>query len=68
MDCLDVGCGNGAVTLKLAKWAGRSGRVVGIDPDERCLELAREEVARQQLPALFRMQHIGELQEKAVNP
>src|SRR5215831_7378096 len=65
MHCLDIGCGNGAVTLKLAKWVGPSGRVVGIDRDERCLELARQEAIRQQLPALFRTQRISELGDLA---
>ena len=39
--CLDVGCGDGQVTLELARAAGPSGRAVGIDIDEAALELAR---------------------------
>jgi predicted O-methyltransferase YrrM len=41
MHCLDIGCGIGAVTLEMATSVGPSGRVVGMDIDERCLELAR---------------------------
>lgn len=33
MRCLDVGCGIGAVTLKLARWVGPTGQAVGIDSD-----------------------------------
>jgi SAM-dependent methyltransferase len=65
MHCLDVGCGNGAVTLKLARYVGPSGRVVGLDMDERCLELARQEAARRQLPAEFRAGSVYELGEVA---
>src|SRR5690242_4339089 len=43
LDCLDVGCGVGAVTLKLAEIVGPSARVVGLDLDEGCLGLARQE-------------------------
>ena len=39
--CLDVGCGGGDVTLKLAALSG--GRVVGVDIDDTKLALAREE-------------------------
>jgi ubiquinone/menaquinone biosynthesis C-methylase UbiE len=39
--CLDVGCGDGQVTLELARIAGPAGRVVGIDVDEDALAIAR---------------------------
>ena len=32
--CLDLGCGGGEVTFELARLAGPSGSVVGIDLDE----------------------------------
>lgn len=35
MHCLDAGCGIGAVSLKLSGRVGVSGKVVGIDLDER---------------------------------
>src|SRR5579872_4651910 len=41
MHCLDVGCGIGAVAFRMAEIVGATGRVVGMDIDERCIELAR---------------------------
>jgi ubiquinone/menaquinone biosynthesis C-methylase UbiE len=41
-----VGCGNGQVTLELARAVGPTGRVVGIDIDEQALAIARR-LARQ---------------------
>jgi SAM-dependent methyltransferase len=43
--CLDVGCGGGDVTLKLASLVGDEGEVVGIDMDPSKLEIARAEAA-----------------------
>jgi ubiquinone/menaquinone biosynthesis C-methylase UbiE len=65
MRCLDVGCGIGAVTLKLARWIGPTGQAVGIDMDERCLELARQEATRHGLPAVFRKEGVHDLREEA---
>lgn len=42
MSCFDLGCGGGEVTLKLAKWVGPDGSVVGLDMDAKKIELARE--------------------------
>ncbi len=39
--CLDVGCGSGDVTVQLARMAGASGFVRGIDQDLAVLECAR---------------------------
>jgi ubiquinone/menaquinone biosynthesis C-methylase UbiE len=63
MRCLDVGCGNGAVTLKLALRVGPTGQAVGIDRDERCLEYARHKAAQHKLPAVFRAENVTDLQE-----
>jgi SAM-dependent methyltransferase len=63
MRCLDVGCGRGAVTLRLAHRVGSSGRAVGVDLDARCIELARREARRRQLPADFRTEGVGDLRE-----
>jgi ubiquinone/menaquinone biosynthesis C-methylase UbiE len=41
-DCLDVGCGDGQVTIAMAELAGSGGRAVGVDVDAEALELARE--------------------------
>jgi ubiquinone/menaquinone biosynthesis C-methylase UbiE len=40
--CLDVGCGDGQVTVQLADSVGPGGRAVGIDIDEDALAIARE--------------------------
>jgi SAM-dependent methyltransferase len=42
MTCLDLGCGGGDVTLKLAELVGPEGHVVGVDMDETALELAQQ--------------------------
>jgi ubiquinone/menaquinone biosynthesis C-methylase UbiE len=65
MRCLDVGCGIGAVTLKLARRVGPTGQAVGIDSDEPCLELARQEATRYALSAVFRRESVHELREEA---
>jgi SAM-dependent methyltransferase len=64
MHCLDVGCGIGAVTLKFAGKVGPGGRVVGIDLDERCLEVARQEATRHGLATIFRREGINDLLEE----
>lgn len=40
----DVGCGNGAMTVKLAKKVGETGRVYAIDRSEEQLAIAKEKV------------------------
>jgi 2-polyprenyl-3-methyl-5-hydroxy-6-metoxy-1,4-benzoquinol methylase len=42
--CVDVGCGGGHVARDLARRAGESGRVVGVDLDAVILELAAADV------------------------
>jgi 2-polyprenyl-3-methyl-5-hydroxy-6-metoxy-1,4-benzoquinol methylase len=49
MSCLDVGCGGGDVTLKMAALVGAEGHVVGIDRDQSILHLARQEADKQGL-------------------
>jgi SAM-dependent methyltransferase len=44
---LDVGCGLGDTTLRLAELVGDEGRVVGIDAGERFIETAQREAAEQ---------------------
>ena len=39
--CLDVGCGDGQVSIQLARAVGPTGRVVGLDSDAGALEIAR---------------------------
>jgi SAM-dependent methyltransferase len=43
--CLDVGCGGGDVTLRLARLATPGGAAVGVDIDEVKLQIARDEAA-----------------------
>lgn len=45
LNCLDVGCGGGRVTLDLAEIVGPSGSVVGADIDQSILDLARSDAA-----------------------
>jgi ubiquinone/menaquinone biosynthesis C-methylase UbiE len=47
--CLDLGCGSGDVTFELARRAGPSGSVTGIDQDAVKLSLAREAAVEQGL-------------------
>lgn len=65
MRCLDVGCGIGAVTLKLARHVGSTGLAVGIDMDDACLELGRKAAVRLGLRAEFRKQSVSDLREEA---
>jgi ubiquinone/menaquinone biosynthesis C-methylase UbiE len=67
MRCLDVGCGIGQVTRRLARRVGPSGRAVGIDSDEAVLGLARQEAALRGVPAVFRAASVLELDEPAEN-
>lgn len=48
MKVLDMGCGGGDVTFELARIVGPEGCVIGMDMDEKKLELARGEAAEQQ--------------------
>ncbi len=65
MRVLDVGCGSGDVTLRMAALVGAEGEVVGIDLDPSILRLARQEAEELNLPVTFR--HLGaeELDEVA---
>ncbi|GAA4649882.1 methyltransferase domain-containing protein [Kistimonas scapharcae] len=43
LECLDIGCGNGAVSLELARRVGPDGHVTGGDIDDIKLTMARTE-------------------------
>jgi len=47
---VDIGCGNGEVSLLLAKLVGKSGEVIGLDHDDKSLAAARERVHSQNFP------------------
>jgi ubiquinone/menaquinone biosynthesis C-methylase UbiE len=51
--CLDVGCGDGQMTIAMARAAGPSGRAVGVDVDGDALDLARDAAARAGVAATF---------------
>ena len=65
MRALDVGCGGGKVTMRLAALVGAEGEVVGIDLDPSILRLAQQQAEDSNLPVTFR--HLGaeELDEVA---
>jgi SAM-dependent methyltransferase len=65
MSCLDVGCGGGDVTLKMAALVGAEGHVVGIDRDQSVLHLARQAAEGQGLPVTFRTVEAEELPEES---
>jgi SAM-dependent methyltransferase len=63
MLALDVGCGIGAIAHKIARRVGPGGQVVGIDMDERCVELARQEALQHPLAPVFRAESVRDLRE-----
>jgi ubiquinone/menaquinone biosynthesis C-methylase UbiE len=65
MSCLDVGCGGGDVTLKMAALVGAEGNVVGVDRDEAILRLAGQEAERRGLSVTFRRLDAEELTEQS---
>jgi SAM-dependent methyltransferase len=65
MRCLDVGCGGGDVTLKMAALVGAEGSVVGVDRDQSILELARQEADERGLPVTFRRLEAEEFAEES---
>jgi ubiquinone/menaquinone biosynthesis C-methylase UbiE len=48
MSCIDIGCGSGSVTRLMAKIVGESGRVVGVDIDDRYLEYCNRSISSRQ--------------------
>ncbi len=65
MSCLDVGCGSGDVTLKMAALVGTEGNVVGVDRDQSILQLASQEAERQGLSVNFRRLDTEELAQES---
>src|SRR5262245_9269649 len=62
MRCLDLGCGIGTVTLRLAEWTGHA---AGMDADAEAIDIARAEAARARVPAEFRTGAVDELTDVA---
>lgn len=50
---LDIGCGSGGATRSAARTVGPEGRVIGVDINQRCLEVARERTP-DDLPVQYR--------------
>ena len=65
MRCLDVGCGSGEVSLRMARLVGSEGEVVGVDLDQRALELATLRARRHDLSARFQGADAAQLAEPA---
>jgi SAM-dependent methyltransferase len=62
---LDIGCGIGEVSVKLAERVGPGGAVVGIDIDGTALEVGRREVERRGLAVRFRRASVLEYDEES---
>lgn len=45
MRCLDVGCGNGDISMRLFEILGTTGSVFGIDMDQTKIDIARQKLA-----------------------
>ncbi|MEO1688512.1 MAG: methyltransferase domain-containing protein, partial [Pseudomonadota bacterium] len=59
---LDVGCGVGDVTLRLARLVGPTGRVLGIDTNEKALEVAAGRAREEALSNIvFERRDVGAL-------
>ncbi|HEX5313577.1 MAG TPA: methyltransferase domain-containing protein [Gammaproteobacteria bacterium] len=50
---LDAGCGNGAITLRIAAGIGRGAAITGLDRDAGMIRFAREAATSQNLPVKF---------------
>lgn len=63
---LDVGCGGGDVTLQMARCAGSSGRVVGIDMDAVKIRLASQDAAELGMRNVeFRVANVDDFDERS---
>jgi SAM-dependent methyltransferase len=62
--CLDAGCGDGQVTIRLAAAAGERGRALGIDVDEGALVIARRAAAEAGVVAEFARADVADPPER----
>jgi SAM-dependent methyltransferase len=65
MRCLDLGCGIGEVTRRMAQWVGPEGQAVGIDVNEPFVVWAQHEAQRLKLSPVFRTASAVELNESS---
>jgi len=64
MKCIDLGCGGGEVTFKMATLVGAGGSVTGVDMDEVKLDLARKAaVERRETNVEFLATNVNEWNE-----
>jgi len=61
--CLDAGCGNGHVAIKLAGTVGPAGTAVGEDFDAKILEVAREDAKQAGARVEFRQNSVFDLRD-----
>lgn len=47
MSVVDVGCGPGTLTRKLAKWLGKDSKIIGMDRDSIFIDYAKKEAEKQ---------------------
>ena len=66
MRCLDVGCGTGEVTLKMARMVGPNGKAVGLDVDKGFVLHAQAEAERLGLTARFHQMDVCGMRARAV--
>jgi len=52
---LDVGCGTGVLTRLAAKVVGNEGEVIGVDPSEEMIHVAKRCVAKEHSMAVFQL-------------
>jgi ubiquinone/menaquinone biosynthesis C-methylase UbiE len=66
MHCLDLGCGGGDVALVIARLTGPQGQVIGLDMDERKIQLASAAAQREGVKNVrFKTFNAYDLQEEA---
>lgn len=65
MEVLDLGCGSGEATIEIARRVGATGRVVGIDMDERVLSRARSAADACGLSIEWKQGRVAELDNEA---
>jgi len=64
LDVLDLGCGSGDTTVEIARLVGPTGRVVGIDMDDRVLAHARSLSEACGLPVQWRQARAEDVDEE----
>ncbi|MHC1559250.1 class I SAM-dependent methyltransferase [Actinomycetospora sp. C-140] len=57
--CVDVGCGDGQVTVAMARAVEPAGRVVGVDVDDGALAIVRRAAADAEVAVDFRLDDAG---------